>query len=124
VAVALVGAIVSAENGDEMAIKKTTISGSISEGMLCDSHMLGWSGGASGIAAQIPVDVAIGSIPPKTKPRLIDDRDSTAIATSSPAPGLFERKLTKEEKKKLAEERKIARKAAKQAVQNTEADME
>jgi tRNA-binding EMAP/Myf-like protein len=116
VAVAPIGSTVIAENGEELVISKTTVGGSISEGMICDSRMLGWSGGASGIAVQIPADVQLGSVPPRSRPRQVTASPESTIETSAePAPGLFERKLTKEEKKKLAEERKTARKAAKEA---------
>jgi len=92
----------------------------MSEGMLCDSNMLGWSGGAAGIAAQIPESVEIGSAPPATKLR-------PKQTTEEPQPqgevqGLFEKKLTKEEKKKLAEERRKARKAAKEAKKSADAE--
>ncbi|KAL7581436.1 hypothetical protein ACA910_022017 [Epithemia clementina (nom. ined.)] len=115
VAVAPVGSKVIDEQGEEMEIKSTTVGGVVSDGMLCDSRMLGWAGGAAGIAAQIPESIAIGEAPPSTKPR----KDSAVAAPSEESAaevqGLFEKKLTKEEKKKLAEERKKARKAAKEA---------
>jgi hypothetical protein len=83
----------------------------MSDGMFCDSRMLGWSGGATGVAAQIPDSVKIGSAPPARKPRPIEaETDEPKVAE---AQGLFEKKLTKEEKKKFAEERRNARKAAK-----------
>ena len=86
----------------------------MSEGIFCDSRMLGWSGGAAGIAAQIPDSVAIGAIPPATKPRPQEAESSSSLPASN-VEGLFEKKLSKEEKKKLAEERRKARKAAKEA---------
>ena len=77
--------------------------------------MLGWSGGAHGVAAQIPDSCDIGSAPPATKPRPAGSVGDSAPLPESSVPGLFEKKLTKEEKKKLAEERRKARKAAKEA---------
>lgn len=87
----------------------------MSEGMLCDSRMLGWSGGAEGIAAQIPDSVAIGESPPSSKPRPREEGGDSGITPVSNEESLFKKKLTKEEKKKLAEEKKNARKAAKEA---------
>ena len=115
VAVAPIGSKVLDEEGEEMEIKKTTVGGVVSEGMLCDSRMLGWSGGAAGIAVQIPDSIAVGEAPPATKPRKDNAATPEAEASATEVQGLFEKKLTKEEKKKLAEERRKARKAAKEA---------
>ena len=65
VAVALCGA----ELPDGTKVGKQSVGGRQSEGMLCDSAMLGWSGGAAGIAAQMPDEVALGERPPASKPR-------------------------------------------------------
>eukprot|EP00934_Nitzschia_sp_Nitz4_P001352 Nitzschia sp. Nitz4//scaffold267_size26297//15387//15899//NITZ4_008269-RA/size26297-processed-gene-0.29-mRNA-1//-1//CDS//3329544905//1352//frame0 len=116
VAVALAGSSVVTEEGEEMQVEKTTVGGTLSEGMLCDSRMLGWAGGAAGIAVQIPESIEIGSSPPATKPRPTDGQGDAGATPSGPVTdGLFERKLTKEEKKKLAAEKREARKAAKAA---------
>ena len=112
VAVAVVGSTVLNDEGEEMPVKKTSVGGVMSQGMLCDSRMLGWSGGAVGIAAQMPDDLELGSSPPLCKPRL--HQKETELPASQ-VEGLFEKKLTKEEKKKLAEEKRKARKAAKEA---------
>lgn len=117
VAVALAGSCVINEEGEEMTVKKTIVGGISSDGMLCDSRMLGWSGGAAGVAAQMPDSIPVGEAPPRTKPRpnqgqQQEQQDATA---NDSAPGLFEKKLTKEEKKKLAEEKRKAKKAAKEA---------
>mmetsp|Transcript_33206 Transcript_33206/g.49192 ORF Transcript_33206/g.49192 Transcript_33206/m.49192 type:complete len:176 (-) Transcript_33206:109-636(-) len=114
VVVAPVGSMVLDEEGEEMEIKKTAVGGVMSEGMFCDSRMLGWSGGGVGIAAQVPDSCPLGSVPPKTKPGRPDD-NKTADAGGGSYEGLFEKKLTKEEKKKIAEERRKAKKAAKEA---------
>jgi len=74
----------------------------------------GWTGGAAGVAAQMPDSLEIGSTPPATKPRPKGQQPETEIQKSE-VKGLFEKKLTKEEKKKIAEERRKARKAAKEA---------
>jgi hypothetical protein len=76
--------------------------------------MLGWSGGAAGVAVQVPDSVEIGSSPPASKPRPSQGGEELPKGEESGG-GLFEKKLSKEEKKKLAEEKKIARKAAKDA---------
>ena len=113
VAVAPVGSIVETEVGEELEIRKTAVGGVMSEGMLCDSRMLGWSGGAAGIAAQIPDAVELGLPPPSVKPR--PGEPSAESAPSQPIEGLFEKKLSKEEKKKLAEAKRLAKRAAKEA---------
>ncbi|GKY99930.1 hypothetical protein MPSEU_000946600 [Mayamaea pseudoterrestris] len=115
VAVAPVGSIVETETGEELVIKKTSVGGVMSEGMLCDSRMLGWQGGAAGIAAQIPDSVAIGASPPASKPRPNQSSEDAADTPSQPIEGLFEKKLSKEEKKKLAEAKRLAKRAAKDA---------
>jgi tRNA-binding EMAP/Myf-like protein len=108
------------DDGSELKITKTAVGGVMSEGMLCDSQMLGWTGGAAGIAVQIPDSIPIGSAPPATKPR--PTNGSAAAAAGEEAPSgpvteglLFERKLTKEEKKKLAAGKREAKKAVKEA---------
>ena len=114
VAVAPVGSGVETEAGEELEIKKTVVGGVMSEGMLCDSRMLGWSGGAAGIAAQIPDSVDLGLPPPSVKPRP-GEPSVESTPPSQPIEGLFEKKLSKEEKKKLAEAKRLAKRAAKEA---------
>lgn len=113
VAIAPVGSKVLTDEGEEMVVKKTAVGGVTSEGMFCDSRMLGWSGGAVGVAVQIDDSFAIGSSPPPTKPRpkIADEEELPKVEVQ----GLFEKKLTKEEKKALSDERRKARKAAKEA---------
>ena len=118
VVVATNGTSVLGDDGEPLEIKKAVVGGVTSEGMLCDSKMLGWIGGAKGIAVNLPDSFAVGSPPPSSKPRpngaiAIDDEKESEPA--APLPGLFEKKLSKEEKKKLAAERKAAKKAAKEA---------
>jgi tRNA-binding EMAP/Myf-like protein len=120
VAVAPVGSMVITEEGEELTIEKTAVGGIMSEGMLCDSRMLGWPGGAAGIAVQIPESIEIGSAPPATKPRP-DAKDGKEVSRSGEVPsvpvtdGLFAPKLSKEEKKKLAAEKRAAKKATKES---------
>jgi hypothetical protein len=109
----MAGSVVMNHEGEEMLVQKTSVGGSMSEGMLCDSGMLGWTGGANGVAVQVPESIDIGSAPPSSKPR--PKGEEPAAGAGPVEAGLFEKKLTKEEKKKLAEERRKSRKAAKEA---------
>ena len=63
--VATIGAAVG-----EIEVKKASVGGHKSEGMLCDCPMLGWQGGAAGVAAKVPDSFAIGGPPPSTRPRM------------------------------------------------------
>ena len=101
-----------------MTLKITSVGGVVSEGMLCDSRMLGWSGGAAGLAVQIPGHFELGSAPPAEKPR--QGGEEKEEVPQQEVQGLFEKKLTKEEKKKMAEEKRKAKKAAKEAHKNFE----
>ena len=116
IVVAPVGSSVTDSSGEEMEIKKTSVGGVMSEGMFCDSQMLGWKGGAVGVAAVVPETFAIGSAPPDEKPRPkgASGNDGDGLPPAD-LPGLFEKKvkLGKEEKKKAAEERKARLKAKK-----------
>jgi hypothetical protein len=126
-AVAPVGSKVIDESGAEITIQRTAVGGVMSEGMFCDSRMLGWIGGAENIASQMPPSLPIGSTPPATKPRGggggsgENSGGSTAdgIVQQDVKP-LFEKKLTKEEKKKLADEKRKAKKAAKEAAKGND----
>lgn len=115
VAVAPVGSQVLAEDGSEITVQRTAVGGVTSEGMLCDSRMLGWVGGAAGVAVQIPDSIEIGACPPNEKPRVNFEKDKESEIPAVEVKPLFEKKLTKEEKKKLAEEKRKAKKAAKEA---------
>ena len=107
------------DEGNEITVKKAAVGGVMSEGVFCDSTMLGWQGGAKGIAAQIPETVPIGSAPPATKPRPQQSEGSSESVAGGEVQGLFEKKLTKEEKKKIAEEKRKAKKAAKEAAKES-----
>uniref|UniRef100_A0A7S2HDZ5 tRNA-binding domain-containing protein n=1 Tax=Helicotheca tamesis TaxID=374047 RepID=A0A7S2HDZ5_9STRA len=117
VVVAPVGSTFVNAEGEEQNVTKATVGGVASEGMLCDSRMLGWSGGGVGVAAQVPDSFEVGSAPPLSKPGAPKKAELTEeeMTAAKPAPGLYEKKPTKEEKKRLAEERRKARKAAKEA---------
>ena len=116
IVVAPIGSCVIDENGEELMIKRTVVSGTSSEGMLCDARMLGWGSGSAGIAAQVPETCAPGSAPPTTRPGGGGGGgggEGGEAALAPAAPGLFEKKLTKEEKKALAKAKRDAKKEAK-----------
>ena len=74
VVVALENAIVPAgasldDGTDAIQIKPTSVGGVKSSGMLCDSPMLNWTGGAKGAVQQLPDTFAIGDKPPAARPR-------------------------------------------------------
>ena len=68
--VATVGASVPDGAGGELTVKKTSVGGVVSEGMLCDAPMLGWAGGGAGNAALVPDSFALGVPPPDKRPRM------------------------------------------------------
>ena len=113
--VAPAGSSILDDEGELQQVKKASVGGVLSEGMLCDSYMLGWKGGGRGMAAILPDSCEVGSVPPDSKPRGGGQLKEDSSVVAPAAPGLFEKKLTKEEKKKLAEEKRRARKAAKEA---------
>ena len=67
--VAVVGSTIEIAGQSEV-VKKTNVGGIISEGMICDSVMLGWAGGAAGLAVQIPASYELGATAPTSKPRM------------------------------------------------------
>lgn len=126
----VVVATIGSELKDGAKVKKATVGGVTSEGMLCDGPMLGWTGGGAGAAALLPESFKPGEAPPKSRPRL-DGGGAGGDAPADPAakstgPGvdsLFEKKLTKEEKKALQEKKKAER-AAKKAAKGGQDDAE
>lgn len=106
----LVVALEGAEVGG-IVVEPTRIHGTMSYGMFCDSKMLGWTGGSVGIAVVLGDDVEIGSSPPERRPGSRDKEEKKTPVEG----GLFEKKLTKEEKKKAAKEARELRKAKKEA---------
>jgi tRNA-binding EMAP/Myf-like protein len=75
VVVALENAIVPAganldEDPDAIQIKATAVGGVMSRGMLCDSPMLKWTGGAKGAVQQLPDSFQIGDAIPTARPRV------------------------------------------------------
>ncbi|KAI8898804.1 hypothetical protein BC833DRAFT_588437 [Globomyces pollinis-pini] len=57
-------------NGETIIVKKSIVGGRPSHGMVCDSKMCGWVGGAEGIAVQIPESFPVGSECPSSRPRM------------------------------------------------------
>mmetsp|Transcript_22528 Transcript_22528/g.31349 ORF Transcript_22528/g.31349 Transcript_22528/m.31349 type:complete len:165 (+) Transcript_22528:107-601(+) len=113
VVVATIGSKVRMGN-EEVEVKKASVGGVPSQGMLCDGPMLGWSGGGAGAAALLSQSYAPGSLPPSTRPRMDGKitEDSPEYVAKPTGPGetqLFEKKLTKEEKKALREAKKVAK---------------
>ena len=70
VVVALVGAVIGDLDNDGFKVAKTSVGGVMSEGVLCDCPMLGWSGGAAGAAVKLSADdYKPGDTPPSERPR-------------------------------------------------------
>lgn len=105
----LVVARVGAEVG-EITVTKANVGGVVSEGMLCDECML-W-GKSAGTAVYLD-DCEVGAGPPAAKPR--PKEHVSEVAPIAKGEGLFEKKLSKEEKKAKAKAEKEARKARKAA---------
>jgi len=103
-AVALIGSVVD-DAGSELTIKRAIVGGVTSDGMICDSIMLGWVGGAHGLCVQLPDSIALGDPAPTTKPRLGGEAASAA-AEAAPA----EAGPSKEDKKAAAAAKKAAMK--------------
>ena len=69
---AMIGAIVPAgavldEDPNAFVVKKSSVGGISSYGVLCDSPMLGWIRGTTGCAAKLPASYEIGTAPPPSK---------------------------------------------------------
>ena len=115
IVVAPVGSIII-KKGEEVKVTKASVGGVTSEGVLCDSEMLGWSGGAVGIAVQVPNSYEPGKEPPSSKPRMDGlDNEKSGEEVIGTVEGLFSKKLSKEEKKKIAEAKRKAKREAKAA---------
>ena len=109
--VAIVGTEIEVD-GETITITRTNVGGVYSEGMLCDSTMCGWVGGAKGICVQVPLDLPPGSPAPATKPRL----GGGGGAEEKAEPELSAKELKakeKAERKAANAAKKEARKAAK-----------
>ena len=102
-------ALIGTELDDETKITERKISGVTSQGMLCDSKMLKWSGGAEGICVQVPETFKAGDPAPSTKPRM--DGEETPVAPEKSDKEL--KAEAKAAKKAAAAAKKEARKAKK-----------
>ena len=124
VVVACVGAVVpvgAAEGEDgSITVGRQGVGGVMSEGMLCDSVMLGWSGGGEGVAVQVPDSFPPGSAPPAARPRMDGGGGGSQVPAAPEAEPLFEKKMTKEEKKAAAKAKREAKKKAKAEVEKGE----
>jgi len=98
---------------DGTEVKKASVGGVASEGMLCDSAMCGWSGGGAGAAALLPGDFPLGTPPPSSRPRL--DGKSNDDAGDDEAARQAQKMKEKEDKKKALAEKRAARDAARKA---------
>ncbi|KAJ3253759.1 hypothetical protein HK103_000351 [Boothiomyces macroporosus] len=95
-------------NGETIELKKTNVGGRPSFGMVCDSKLCGWKGGAEGIAVQIPEDIPVGSPCPVSKPRMggFEQKEEELSIKDKKA-------LEKAAKKAAAKEKRAAKKEAK-----------
>lgn len=108
-------ATVGATLPDGTEVKKATVGGVPSHGMLCDAPMLGWLGGGAGAAALVPDTFSPGDPPPTSRPRMDKPQKAEAGLPAVEVKPLFEKKLTKEEKKAAAAAKKAEREAKKAA---------
>jgi hypothetical protein len=68
-------------------IKEAKVGGCISQGMLCDAPMLGWTGGGAGNAALVPDSFEPGDSPPERRPRMDGKADGAHLRPAhSPTP--------------------------------------
>lgn len=95
-------------NGDVIVVKKQSVGGRVSFGLVCDSKMCNWRGGAEGIAVNLPDDgYAIGDPCPPAKPR-------TGGNIEPAEKSIAEKKAEEKALKKAAvKEKREAKKAAK-----------
>jgi hypothetical protein len=121
--IAMSGAIVpagsSAEDDGVIVVKTTTVGGRKSEGIICDAPMLNWGSTNSGVPVFLTgTEYVNGDTPPSSKPgRGVvgggggEESEDMKVETEP----LFEKKMTKEEKKAAAKAKREAKRAAKEA---------
>lgn len=63
------------EDDNAIVVKRMSVGGKASAGMLCDSPMLGWVGGAAGVAIKLDDTFAVGSPPPSARPAGVPKTD-------------------------------------------------
>ena len=84
--------------------------------MVCDSVVLGWTGGAAGIAVQVPSTFALGDEAPSSKPRM-DGSDIPLVKTELTSKQL--REIEKVKKKAANADKKAQRKGIMVNMQTT-----
>jgi tRNA-binding EMAP/Myf-like protein len=102
-------------DGETITIKKTNVGGVQSSGMICDSVMLGWSGGSAGTCVNLQnfPEFKIGDPAPREKPRGIGGGPSESKEPELSAKEL--KALEKEKRKAELAKKKADRKAKKDA---------
>lgn len=66
----LAGGTIACGKDKGTKVTKKAVAGVNSDGMLCDSDMVGWSGGAKGVVARVNDWWELGAAPPTNRPRL------------------------------------------------------
>ena len=108
VVIAVVGSFVA-----DVEVTPVERGGVVSQGLLCDSLMLGWAGGTSGSAVLLPTSFVPGMPAPPERPRRNDANVEDPRDPNAGAEALFGPVLSKEEKKALAAKKKAEREAKK-----------
>uniref|UniRef100_A0A6U0AYE0 tRNA-binding domain-containing protein n=1 Tax=Ostreococcus sp. 'lucimarinus' TaxID=242159 RepID=A0A6U0AYE0_9CHLO len=103
---------------DGTRVTARRVGGVVSEGVVCDSTMVGWSGGGAGTAALLPRDHALGARAPKTRPRL--DGKTTDEGARDAAARETQKAREREEKKAALAAKRAARDAKKAAKKDGE----
>lgn len=98
-------------SGETVKIARTNVGGVYSSGMLCDSPMCGWVGGAAGLCVQVPQSLLPGSPAPSSKPRL--DGSAGPVPQEPEVSDKDRKAKEKADRKALAAAKKAARKGAK-----------
>lgn len=101
-------ALIGTEFEDESKVEVRNVGGVRSHGMLCDSKMLRWQGGAEGICVQVPDTFKPGDVAPSSKPRM-----DGGVATEPEKSDKELKAEAKAAKKAEAAAKKEARKAKK-----------
>lgn len=109
-------------NGETITVKKTNVGGIMSNGMICDSVMLGWSGGSAGTCVNLEKfpDFKIGDPSPKEKPRGIGG--GATETNNEPELSAKELKAIEKEKRKAELAKKKADRKAKKGEEDSKGD--
>ena len=98
---------------DGTEVRKTTVGGVLSVGMVCDSTMCGWSGGGAGTAALLPLDFPLGAPAPSSRLRLDGKNDDEG--TDDAVKKAQAKEVEKAAKKAVLAAKRAARDAARAA---------